>query len=194
MITRVGDDASVWESRWAPYDEAVYGRVLEWVPDGAAVLDIGAGDLRLARRLARRARGVYAIEQHAGLIAGPPLPDNLIVTIGDARALPFPPVDVAVLLMRHCRHFALYRRKLEAVGCARLITNARWGLDVEWIDLTARPRPYAGLALGWYACRCGATGFRPGQPEELTPELAETIFEVDDCPECYHGRNRYRLS
>ena len=99
-----------------------------------------------------RARVVYAIEQHAHLTAGPPLPDNLIVIIGDARALPFPPVDVAVLLMRHCRHFALYRRKL------------------------------------------AATGFRPGPPAELTPELAETIFEVDDCPECYHGRNSYRLS
>jgi hypothetical protein len=194
MMMRVGDDDSVWENRWAPYDEAVYGRVLEWVPDGAAVLDIGAGDLRLARRLARRVRVVYAIEQHAHLTAGPPLPDNLIVIIGDARALPFPPVDVAVLLMRHCRHFALYRRKLAATGCARLITNARWGLDVEWIDLTARPQPYAELALGWYACRCGATGFRPGPPAELTPELAETIFEVDDCPECYHGRNSYRLS
>ena len=193
MMTRVGDELE-WENRWAPYDEGVYARALAWVPDGAAVLDIGAGDLRLARRLARRARVVYAIEQHAHLTAGQPLPDNLVVTIGDARALPFPPVDAAILLMRHCRHFALYRRKLEAAGCARLITNARWGLDVECIDLAARPRPCAELALGWYACRCGATGFRPGPPEALTLELAETIFEVDDCPKCHHGRNRYRLS
>lgn len=192
MMMRVGDD-SVWENRWAPYDEGVYARAMAWVPPGAAVLDIGAGDLRLARRLARRARVVYAIEQHAYLAAGP-LPDNLIVTIGDARQLPFPPVDTAVLLMRHCRHFALYRRKLEAAGCARLITNARWGLDVECVDLTARPRPYAALAMGWYACRCGATGFRPGPPEEMTPQLAETIFEVDDCPECSYGRISHRLS
>jgi hypothetical protein len=123
------------------------------------------------------------------------LPANLIVLCGDARTLPFPAADTAVLLMRHCRHFRLYREKLEAVGCVRLITNARWGLSVECIDLAAAPQPYDELALGWYACRCGATGFRPGPVGRLTAAVAETVTEVDRCPECKdHGRNRNRLS
>lgn len=184
MMTPAGEDTA-WEAMWAPYDEETYARVLGFVPPGATVLDIGAGDLRLARRMARRARWVYAVEQQPHLLAGDPLPPNLIAICADARDLPVPPnVDTAVLLMRHCRHFALYRRKLEAAGCARLITNARWGMDVECIDLAARPRPYAELPLGWYACRCGATGFVPGPPELLTPVVAETIIEVDHCPEC----------
>jgi hypothetical protein len=169
---------------WAPYDEATYAAALAFVPRGATVIDIGAGDLRLARRVAGRARWVYAIEQHVALLAGPLYPPNLIAICGDARALPFPAVDTAILLMRHCRDFALYRRKLEAAGCRRLITNARWGMGVECIDLTAAPRPYAELALGWYACRCGATGFRPGPPEQLTAALADIVFEVVSCPEC----------
>lgn len=190
-----GDDET-WENMWAPYDEATYARALAFVPAGATVLDIGAGDLRLARRLAGRARVVYAIEQHPALLPVCPLPPNLIVICGDARALLFPAeVDTAVLLMRHCRHFALYRHKLEAIGCRRLITNARWRLDVECIDLTTHPLPYGDLALGWYACRCGATGFRPGPAEQLTHTLADTIFEVDQCPECTHyGRNSHRIA
>lgn len=181
----VGDDAA-WEAMWAPYDEDTYERALSFVPGGATVLDIGAGDLRLARRLAGRARLVYAVEQHPALLGNAPsLPPNLIAICGDARALPVPPgVDTAVLLMRHCRHFALYRTKLEAAGCQRLITNARWGMGVECIDLDAPPQPYDDLSLGWYACRCGATGFRPGPPEQLTSSVAETIHEVNQCPEC----------
>lgn len=186
MITLAGDDA-VWEAMWAPYDDETYARALALVPPGANVLDIGAGDLRLARRLAGRARAVYAIEVHPELMAGLSLPRNVTAICGDARTLPFPAgIDTAVLLMRHCRHFALYREKLEAAGCARLITNARWGMGVESIDLTRPPRPYDELTLGWYACRCGATGFVPGLAEQLTSELAEIIFEVDKCPECIH--------
>ena len=121
---------------------------------------------------------------------------NLITLCGDARTLPFPPgIDTAILLMRHCRHFSLYRQKLEAAGCVRLITNARWGMGVECINLTASPRFYDDLAIGWYACRCGAAGFRPGPPEELVDSILEVVYEVDQCPKCYdYGRNRYRLS
>jgi len=198
---KAAGDAS-WEFLWAPYDEATYERALSYVPAGAAVLDIGAGDLRFARQLATRARIVYAIERQPALLPVTPspllprspaplpqdetcLPPTLIILCGDARVLPFPAgIDTAVLLMRHCAHFGLYREKLEAVGCRRLITNARWRMGVECIDLTRRPRPYAELALGWYACRCGATGFRPGPPEALDERLAEVVHEVETCPEC----------
>jgi hypothetical protein len=187
---------AVWESMWAPYDKETYERALGFVPGNVVVLDIGAGDLRFARRLAGRARRVYAIEQHRPLVTSEPLPANLIAIYGDARALPFPAgIDTAVLLMRHCRHFRHYFRKLEAVGCNRLITNARWGVDVECIDMTAPPIPFRDLSMGWYACRCGSGGFRPGPPEQLSPFLSETIFEVNQCPECCeHGWNRHRLS
>lgn len=188
-------DESEWEAMWSPYDEETYARALSYIPDGATVLDIGAGDLRLARRIAARARVVHAIERNPALSSGEPLPPNLIAVCGDARALPFPAgIDTAVLLMRHCRHFALYRRKLEAIGCARLITNARWRMGVECMDLRVRPRPWAELTLGWYACRCGAAGFRPGPTDRLTDNIAETVFEVGQCPECMnHGRNSNRI-
>lgn len=198
-FAKAADDAS-WEHLWAPYDEATYERALRYVPAGAAVLDIGAGDLRFARQLAARARIVYAIELQAALLPSSPLPPcsppplpqdetylppNLIVLCGDARTLPFPAgIDTAVLLMRHCAHFSLYREKLEAIGCRRLITNARWRMGVECIDLARRPQPYSELALGWYACRCGATGFRPGPPEVLDERLADAVHEVERCPEC----------
>jgi hypothetical protein len=191
----IGTDAA-WERMWAPYDEESYQHVLRLIPPGAAVLEIGAGDLRLARRIAGRARIVYAIEIQAPLLAGIPVPDNLRVLVGDARSLPFPgSLDVAVLLMRHCTHFALYREKLAAVGCRRLITNARWRMGVESIDLTCPARPFNTLALGWYACRCGATGFKAGPLEQLTGLVMETVNEVDQCPECkHHGRNSRRFS
>lgn len=193
-MNRVGAETD-WANRWAPYDEATYTQALAYVPRGATVLDIGAGDLRLARRVAGWARLVYAIEQQPHLLAGEEYPPNLIAICADARTLPFPAADTAILLMRHCRDFALYRRKLEHAGCARLITNARWGLDVECIDLLSAPRPYENLPLGWYACRCGATGFRDGPPELLSAQLADTIFEVGNCPECIdYGRISYRLA
>ncbi|MCL4803712.1 MAG: rRNA adenine methyltransferase, partial [Anaerolineae bacterium] len=65
-------------------------QALAFVPDGATVLDIGAGDLRLARRLAPRARMVYAVEQRPRWPLGDPLPQNLIAIQGDARAFPVP--------------------------------------------------------------------------------------------------------
>lgn len=192
-----GSDAGAWESLWAPYDEDTYERALAFVPAGAAVLDIGAGDLRFARRVAARARVVYALERSRDLLGGP-APANVQVICADARHWPFPSgLDAAVLLMRHCAHFALYRRKLEAAGCARLITNARWGMDVECIDLTAAPRRYGDLGAGWYACRCGATGFRAVAAEMLSAADLATNHDVDNCPTCSHndyGRNSYSLS
>ena len=185
---------SDWEGMWAAYDEDTYAAALSFVPPESVVLDIGAGDLRFARRLAARARGGYAGDRRPEQRGGG-APDNMQVVCADARDWPFPSgLDVAVLLMRHCAHFDLYRRKLVAVGCRRLITNARWGMGVEYIDLATPPRPYGALAVGWYACRCGLTGFCAGPPEALTSTALETVVEVDDCPECHHGRNRPRLT
>jgi hypothetical protein len=183
---KTGEDP-LWEQLWAPYDENTYAQVLSWIPAGATVLEIGAGDLRLARRIASRARLVYAIEIQPALLGVRSIPENVQVTVGDARDLPFPEkVDVAVLLMRHCTWFHLCRDKLVAAGCSRLITNARWRLGVELIDLALEPSAYDDLMIGWYACRCGATGFRSGPPEHLTRLVAETVAEVDQCPECRH--------
>jgi hypothetical protein len=65
---------------------------------------------------------------------------NLVVIHGDARYVAFPNgITTAVLLMRHCTHFDLYVKKLQAVGCRTLITNARWRSGVEVIDLHAEP-------------------------------------------------------
>jgi SAM-dependent methyltransferase len=187
-----------WEAMWAAYDEDTYAQALSFVPPGAVVLDIGAGDLRLARRLAARARRVYAVERQPALPAGGApggTPDNVRVICADARHWPFPRgLDAAVLLMRHCNHFALYRRKLEAVGCRRLITNARWGMGVECIDLMQPPRAYDDAALGWYACRCGATGFRAGPPEALTAAVEAEVQEVESCPGCKDGQSSLRFA
>lgn len=191
-----GPERGAWEALWAPYDEDTYQQALSFVPEGAVVLDIGAGDLRFARRLAARARVVYAVERNRALLTGP-VPANVRVASADARAWPFPAdIEIAVLLMRHCAHFALYRRKLEALGARRLITNARWGMGVECIDLTALARPYGDVAAGWYACHCGATGFRSAPPETLLPRDLEGVHEVANCPECnpnHYGRNSHCL-
>jgi len=53
---------SSWESLWAPYDQATYDFVLDHLEPDEVILDIGAGDLRLARQMARRVRQVFAIE------------------------------------------------------------------------------------------------------------------------------------
>ncbi len=185
-----GLEESAWEWRWAPYDEPTYRAVLAHVRADDVVLEIGAGDLRLARRLARRACRVYAIEIQPtciaeGLAAMGPVPDNLHVVCGDARHLSFPRgITLGVLLMRHCTHFRLYADKLVQVGCQRLITNARWRLGVEVIDLRAPRMPFDHLAMGWYACWCGTVGFVPGPAERLTPALEAIVHEVADCPAC----------
>ena len=176
-----------WERLWAAYDEPTYGEVLKAIHPDDVVLEIGAGDLRLARQIATVARQVIAWEIQADVLqrAGRHLPGNLKVQQVDAQQEKVPEiVTTAVLLMRHCQHFLLYTDKLHMAGCQRLITNARWGMGVEMIHLQ-RPRMLFGTApMGWYACWCGATGFKAGPPEYLTPELETAVHEVIDCPKC----------
>jgi hypothetical protein len=153
-------------------------------------LDIGAGDLRLARRMAMTCRWVYALEIQNSILDlvyadGMGFPENLSVQCGDARCMPFPEdVTTGVLLMRHCNHFRLYADKLKAVGAKDLITNARWRSGVEVIHLQSERIPYWQIEMGWYACWCGAVGFKPGSVEHLTPALESVIHEAVNCPRC----------
>lgn len=176
-----------WESRWAPYDEPTYQAVLSYIRPEDVVLDIGAGDLRLARRMAAMARHVYAIEMQPDLLAHQgPLPANLTVLCADARSIPWPRgITLGVLLMRHCAHVGLYAARLRAVGCRGLITNARWRLDVERMDLGLR-LPWAKVEFGWYACLCGQTGFVAGPPELLTEARMFQVSETENCPACLY--------
>ena len=172
-----------WEQLWAPYDETTYRAALALIRPDDVALDIGAGDLRFAHRAASRARAVIAIEQRVELLAGP-FSSNLTAICGDALTWSFPAgITVGVLLMRHCAHFAEYVAKLRAVGCARLITNARWGMDVECVSLAPLP-PFAVVRLGWYACLCGAVGFKPGPPEYLTAAALTSTTQAENCPAC----------
>lgn len=126
-----------WKAAFAPYDEATYQAALDALQPDDVVLDIGAGDLRFAKRAARRVKRVIALEQRADSLGDAAAP-NLEIFCGDARVLEFPNhITAAVLLMRHCQHFALYREKLERVACQRLITNARWSMAVDAIALNA---------------------------------------------------------
>lgn len=175
-----------WEHAWAPYDEDTYEQVLAAILPTDIVLDIGAGDLRLARRMAEKTQQVIAIEQNVALLdEKATLPANVSVVVGDARQVAFPKqATVAVLLMRHCRHFELYFDKLRSSGCARLLTNARWGLDVEQVDLRTARVPFTAVSLGWYACQCGAAGFVPGAADRLTLAQLAVMTEVSHCPTC----------
>lgn len=178
-----------WEGMWAPYDEATYRAALEYVYPGDVVLDIGAGDLRLARRMAKIAQKVYAIELRRPVlrqgVAEGLLPHNLVILQGDAREIAFPAgITCGVLLMRHCIQFKLYANKLKHLGAERLVTNARWGFGIEAVALQSLRSPYEEVELGWYACWCGAVGFKSGDIEKLTPEVEARVFEVVDCPEC----------
>ena len=180
-----------WEAMWSPYDERTYQAVLAQIQSEDIVLDIGAGDLRLAIRMAATARKVYAIEKQKELLTRArtalqgQIQKNLIIIEADARSLDFPlEVTTAVLLMRHCRHFALYASNLRANGCRRVITNARWRFEPEIIDLQAGRLRFSELILGWYACICGAVGFKSGPIELLTLDVENTVFEVENCPAC----------
>lgn len=179
--------AAAWEAAFAPYDETTYRSALAHLRADDVVVDIGAGDLRFARRAAARCRQVYAIERRPDLLRrglqGEHSP-SLTVICADARALPFPPgVTVGVLLMRHCRHYREYAAKLAAAGARRLITNARWGLDVECVDLV-QPRAAYAAVLGWYACACGAVGFAPGKADHWDGDPLAPASEVAACPQC----------
>lgn len=187
-----------WSSRWAPYSDDTYRDALAALRPGQTILDIGAGDLRFGRRAAAAGCRVFAVENQMsvvqrGLERGP-LPESLSVVIADARDWPFPPgLDAAVLLMRHCTDYALYTRKLRAVGCPLLITNARWRLGVEAVPL-ASGEPYRADRPGWFACvRCGHTGFTPGDPALITPEVAEQVRNVEGCPACIEQSVEGRL-
>ncbi len=178
-----------WEALWAPYDESTYSLALNALKSDDVVVDIGAGDLRLARRMAERVRLVFAIERQLELLRGAaPLPNNLVVVCADARDWTFPTgLTAAVLLMRHCTCFGLYAGRLAAVGVGRLITNARWRMGVEVVDLQAPRTSHHQAPPGWYACWCGATGFKPGPPEIFTETDNQRISEVSCCPACTGG-------
>lgn len=181
---------AAWELKFATYDPDTYRAVLEQIRPVDVVLDIGAGDLSFSSQMARIAQEVYAVEIAPKLLASAKgqkhLPENLIPVCADARTWDFPSgITVGVLLMRHCTHFQQYAEKLRATGAQRLITNARWRMDVEVVDLySSHCIPYSKLEMGWYACWCGSTGFKPGSAELLTDELTTAVFEVFHCPNC----------
>ncbi|HSN74915.1 MAG TPA: rRNA adenine N-6-methyltransferase family protein [Anaerolineae bacterium] len=222
------DPLSEWEMLWAPYDEATYAAALAAVEPDDVVLDIGAGDLRLARRMAERARQVIAWEIQPELLAVAAVhgtaasrtdndsssrirdpaawavhprwitdptgaerassleaDERLIVVCTDARTAPIPlGLTVAVLLMRHCTHYALYTEMLRAAGCRRLVTNARWGMGVEVIDL-GPAAPFDSLGVGWYACRrCGVVGWTGNDAAAVTEAVIEHVTDVEGCPAC----------
>ena len=181
-----------WEGMWAPYDEPTYSAVLEQIRDDDIVLEIGAGDLRLAKRIAQRAAKTIAIERRSELVGNPgfDLLDNCQVIIADARRIPFPKdISVAVLLMRHCASLAEYWNELKRTRCQKLITNARWRVGIETIDLTIDRVLFESVRLGWYACRCGGTGFVPGEAEQITDRILNRTWEVGGCPACQTGHD-----
>jgi hypothetical protein len=183
----VFQDERDWEMMWAPYDLPTYQLVIDEILADDVILEIGAGDLRLSRLLAKKSRRVYAIEIQTDILDDQiqPLPDNLIVIKGNALTIPYPKdVNVGVLLMRHCTHFQLYAERLKKMGCERLVTNARWRLGVEVAPLQSERIPYHLVEMGWYACWCGATGFIPGDIEKYTCEMDYHINEVSGCPHC----------
>lgn len=179
-------DLRGWEGWFSPYDDHIYEAVVSQIRSRDLVFEIGAGDLRLALRLAEQAQHVYAIEVNPLILAqalsrvGLSLPRNLHVICANALDFPFPSsISVAVLLMRHCHHFPDYVDRLEAAGCRRLITNARWRTHVEAIDLTMPPADFDAVDEGWYACRCGATGY-VGVGDRARERPAEVAY----CPAC----------
>jgi SAM-dependent methyltransferase len=179
-----------WEYQWAPYDPPTYQAVLEQLRRDDIALDIGAGDLRLARQMAKTVHKVYSVEINPGVLEqglkkDEPLPGNLIPICADTRTMDFPSeVTVGILLMRHCTHFRVYANKLRDINCQRLVTNARWRMSVETIDLLAPRIKFEQIKIGWYACWCGTVGFKSGPVELLTPEANAIIHEVIDCPDC----------
>jgi SAM-dependent methyltransferase len=175
-----------WEGWFSPYTLEIYETALSHIAPDDVVLEIGAGDLRLALRTAERARRVYAVEINPLVIGsaletiGLCMPDNLHVICANALDFPIPPgVTAAVLLMRHCQHFGEYFERLRTAGCNRLLTNARWKSGVETVDLKAPRLPFEEVCEGWYACRCGAVGYvGSGTRAEALP------VEVVTCPAC----------
>jgi hypothetical protein len=182
--------ASDWEAMFAPYDQGTYQSVLDRLRPDDVILDIGAGDLRLARRMALIVQMVYAVEMNPRVLdqaksLSEPLPANLIPIYADARSLDFPSgITAGVLLMRHCTSFRLYVEKLQKSGATRLLTNARWRMDVEMVNLLVQRKPFTDSGMGWYACICGGTGFKEGPAEHWSLEMDRITNEVSDCPQC----------
>jgi SAM-dependent methyltransferase len=174
----------------ACYDPPTYQAVLDRLSSHDIVLDIGAGDLRLARQMAAIAQKVYAVEVNARVLEQAdgrchPLPANVIPIRADARTLAFPSdITTGVLMMRHCTCFRLYADKLRSAGATRLITNARWRMDVEAVDLLVSRKSFAEAEMGWYACLCGRTGFKEGPAEQWSFEMDKIVTEVSNCPDC----------
>jgi hypothetical protein len=187
---------AAWEAIYAPYDQPTYRSVLQLLKPEDIVLDIGAGDLRLSRQMALITQKVYAIEINAfvldkGLTPRDPQPANLIPIHADARAFDFPTdITVGILLMRHCLHFRLYSEKLRQAGARRLMTNARWHMSVEEVNLHAKRTSFNKAGVGWYTCLCGATGFKEGAAEQWSIEMDRVIHEVADCPQCREFESR----
>ncbi len=177
---------ATWEELWAPYDDDTYRRALAFLRPEDVVLDIGAGDLRFARQAAQCCRRVIAIERRLNLLRGQTdLPANVWRVCADAWRLRWPPeATVGVLLMRHCRRYRQLTAGLRSAGVRRLITNARWGMGVEMVDLDAPRRPYDSAAGRWYACDCGAVGFAPAPAEGIDQAALAEVMEVRDCPRC----------
>ncbi|MEW6230993.1 MAG: class I SAM-dependent methyltransferase [Chloroflexota bacterium] len=132
-----------WEGWWSPYEEDDYRFVLDRVGPDDVVLDIGAGDLRLALRLAGKVRRVYAVEVNPLVLGqalaavGHAMPRNLIAICANALDMNFPEgITAAVLLMRHCQHLDEIIARLQAAGCRRLFTNVVSRLAVEEYDLS----------------------------------------------------------
>lgn len=175
-----------WEALYAPYDQATYQAVLDRLGPDDVILDIGAGDLRLSRQMAQLARKVYAVEIQGELLRqATPLPANLVPIHADARELSFPrDITTGVLLMRHCTCFGLYAARLQKAGADRLVTNARWRMAVEVVNLRVARKPFDSIGMGWYACLCGSTGFKEGPAEHWTSDMDGVVHEVSSCPEC----------
>lgn len=190
-IALPGERPVDWEALWAPYDEGTYQAALDLLRPEDVVLDIGAGDLRFARRAARRVRKVIAVERNRSVLMSRNAaedPVNLTVVCADALTWAVPAeITVAVLLMRHCRHFKEYLLRLRAAGCRRLVTNARWGMDVECVSLEPQ-RPYWSAPSGWYACACGAVGFKTPAGGDVPAAALDSTVSVEDCPACLSAR------
>lgn len=175
---------------YAPYDQPTYQLILDLLHADDVVLDIGAGDLRLSHQMARIVPKVYAVESNASVLDQAPASSDpgagrVIPICADARVLKFPSdVTVGVLMMRHCLHFGIYFKKLRNAGARRLITNARWRMSVETVDVWKEHIPWQEAGMGWYACQCGGTGFQEGPAEQWTADMDRVIHEVVQCPRC----------
>jgi SAM-dependent methyltransferase len=179
-------DLTDWEGWFSPYAHETHDAVLSHIAPDDVVLEIGAGDLRLALRMAERVHRVYAVEVNPLVVGsaldtiGLRMPRNLHVICANALDFPIPSgITVGVLLMRHCQHFGQYFKRLQAAECQRLLTNARWRSGVEVVDLKASRLPFERVREGWYACCCGAVGYvGSGTCADALP------VEVATCPAC----------